>query len=379
MKERDLKNVLKNITASEEAKKRISEKTKNYGNREKHTKFQKGFLPVALAATMLLGITAFAATWQSNGFLQRFNISKNQMEKLKAYDEKLVTTPKASDTHNGITVSAAECLFDGNFVHMSFYVEGYELDKTVEPELENVDIYVNGMEACNLDYSFFNGIDWTDRKNPVMADGSPVKEDENGDYILNYRIADGKMELNLNWSGYIEGGKRLSEDELRNKKITVIMQNFGTIKGEWKLEWNLKNIEKGKNFAIDKQLGNTGARVVEVTLYSASAVIKYDFPKKDVEIDAYDENGRIYKTTDFTEPPYLKGVKLKDKTVYMEIGDGGSKGYENGNTDEFITRMSFSRIIDIDEITTLIFCEKPQENEKTGEILYEVEIPQAGD
>lgn len=356
MKECDLKNAVENIKLSDNAKMRILEKAKNNRKEESIMKSRKKFVPIAVVAVLVLGITAFAAVTQwSSGFLQKMNINGEQMKKLQNSNSSLVTMPNVSDSHDGITVSTAQCLFDGNSVRMSFYVEGYELDNTVEPELEHINILLDGEIGHNYDWCFFNGIDWSDRKNPVMADGSPIQEDENGNYIKNYRIADGKMEIDLNWSPYVEGGERLSGDDLSGKTITVIMQNFGDKKGKWTLEWTLDNLEQGKTFTLNSELENTGIRVNEVTLYSASAVVKFDFPKTEIETDAYDENGKLYKTTDFAEPPELVGVKLKDGTVVTDINDGGSGGYENGNMNEFVARTNFSKIIDTDEIDSLLF------------------------
>lgn len=356
MKSEDLKKAAENIQLSNDVKQRILERTKNNRKEESIMKSKKKLVPIAIAATLVLGITAFAAaTHWSSGFLQKMNIDKKQMEILQNSDGTLVTMPNVSDTHDGITVSTAQCLFDGNSVRMSFYVEGYELDPTVEPELEHINILLDGEIGHNYDWNFFNGIDWTDSKNPVMADGSLIKEDKDGNYIKNYRIADGKMEINLNWSPYVEGGGKLSGEDLDGKTITIIMQNFGDKKGKWVLEWKMENLEKGKTFTINYELGNTGIKVNEVTLYSASAIVKFDFPKKDIEIDAYDENGKADKTTDFEEPPELVGVKLKDGTVITDINDGGSGGYENGNLNEFVARTNFSKIIDTDKIESLLF------------------------
>lgn len=375
MKEQDLKNAVEKIKISNDAKMRILERTKNNRKEENIMKSRKRLVPIAIAATLALGITAFAAvTHWSSGFLQKMNINGEQMERLQDSDSSLVAMPNVSDTHDGITVSTAQCLFDGNSVRISFYVEGYELDKTIEPELEYLNILLDGKIGHNYDWNFFDGIDWTNRKNPVMADGSPVQEDEDGNYIRNYRIADGKMEIDLNWSPFVDGDGRLSGDDLSGKTITVIMQNFGDKQGKWTLEWTLDNLEQGKTFTLDYALGNTGAKVNEVTLYSASCVVKYDSPKKDIETDAYDENGKLYKTTDFAEPPALVGVKLKDGTVLTDINDGGSNGYENGDLNEFVSRVNFSRIIDTDEIDSLLFVKNQFKAKLTENDCYAVKL-----
>lgn len=377
MKEQELKNALNNIRLTDEEEKRILEKVKIKGKEEYKMKSKK-IIPIAIAATLVLGITAFAAvrSW-SGGFLQKMNISEGQMKQLQCSASPIVETPDVSDTHDGITVSTAQCLYDGNFVRMAFYVEGYDIESTKEPELEHINILLDGQEGHNYSWCFFDGIDWTDRDNPVMADGSPVKEDENGEYIRNYKIADGKMEINLDWAPYVEGGERLSENELENKKITVLFKNFGGKKGTWKLEWQMKKSEEGMLFTPNEELGDTGIRINEVKLYSASAVVKYAYPQREVEIDAYDEAGNVRKTTDFEEPPVLIGVKLKDGTLLTNINDGGSCGYENGNMNEFVARVNFSKILEKDEIDSLLFIKEYPENGKikiTEEDCYTVKL-----
>lgn len=315
----------------------------------------KKFVPIAAAAALVLGITAFAAAHWSSGFLQKMNISEKQMGKLQNSAGTLVTAPNVSDTHDGITVSTAQCLFDGNAVHISFYVEGYELEKTEEPDLEYINIYIDGRETHNYGFSFFNGIDWSDREHPVMADGTPVLEDADGNYIPNYRIADGKMEVNLDLSPTDENGRRLSETDFENKEIKVVMGNFGDTKGEWILKWNLGGFEKGREVEINREIDVTGIKVTSAVLYPASAIIRMSFPMTEITDTGLDENGNEITYTDFAEPPAFAGVKLNDGTVYTDLFGGGSEGYENGNTEEFVVRVNFSRIIDTDEIDSLLF------------------------
>lgn len=365
MKEQDLKNAVNNIKIQEDVKDRIISEMKNYKKEENVMKSKKKFVPFAIAAALLLGITVFgaAAHW-SSGFLQKMNISEKQMEKLQGSDGSLVEMPNVSDTHDGITVSTAQCLFDGNAIHISFYVEGYELENTEEPELEYINIYIDGRETHNYAFGFFNGIDWSDRENPIMADGTPVLEDEDGNYIPNYRIADGKMEIDLDISPIDENGKRLSEVDLENKEIEVVMGNFGTLKGEWKLKWILNSFEKGVEFKVDRELGETGIKVTTAVLYPASAIIRMDFPMVEIIGTGVDENGNEISYTDFEEPPAFIGVKLKDGTVYTDLFNGGSEGYEDGNNDVFVSRINFSKIIETDEVDSLLFIREYPENGK---------------
>lgn len=366
MKEQELKRAVKQINISDTMQRRILEKVKKSQKTERPMKSKKKIITVAVAATFLIGATVFAATskW-SSGFMQNLRISKSQMEQLQNSESNLVAMPNVSDTQNGITVSTAQCLYDGNVMRMSFYVEGYELDPTQTPELEYLVILLDGEQGHNYDWNFYDGIDWTDRKNPVMADGSPVLEDENGNYIPNYRIADGKMEIDLNWRPFVDNAGRLSAEEMANKTITILMKNFGKVPGQWKLEWNLGGLEQGTEFAVNTALGDTGATVKNVILHSASVIVNYDFPYTEISVDAYDENGHLSQTTDFAEPPALVGVKLKDGTVISELNDGGSTGYEKDDK-TFVARISFSSILDVSEIDALLFKKSDSQSRDTA-------------
>lgn len=377
MKEQKLKDALNRVNISDEMQNRILERTLNYRKEENIMKSKKKIITLAVAAVFVLGITAFAAaTHWSGGFLSGLNISQNQMEKLVSSDKPLVAQPCVSDEHDGITVSTAQCLFDGNTIRMSFYVDGYELDKTEEPQLESIDVLLDGKPVYNYEWGFFNGISRNGGEHPIMADGSPVLEDENGDYILNYRIADGKMEIDMNLSPVNEDGERISEKDLKNKDIAVVMHNFGNVSGEWKLGWNLGEFESGVEFVIDKKLGNTGAKVTDAVIYPASAIINYDFARTEIRVSGYDENGKSVKCTEYAEPPALVGVKLKDGTVYTDLANGASTGFESGQDDKFTARVNFSRIINVDEIDSLLFVKKNGglETEITENDCYEVSV-----
>lgn len=365
MKEYDFEKMLNNVNISEEMQNEILQKVKNtnYEKRRKNMKFRKKLIPAALAATLLLGMTAFAAThinW-SKGFLQSLKIFEKQMEALQDSKNSLVSTPDVSVTKDDITVSVAQCLCDGNTLKISFYVEGYELEKTKEPQLQYLNILIDGKEVSNYAWQFFNGIDWSDKSNIKMADGSPLEIDEGGRYIPNYRISDGKMELNLTvFSPQNDDGKMTKED-FENKEIEIIMQNFGNKKGKWTLKWNLGNLEDGKEIFLNKKVGNTKATVTSVTLYPTSAIIRFDFPKIKIEEEVVDENGKIEICTDYKEAPVFEGVKLKDNTVYTDMANGGSDGFEKDN--EYVSRINFSRIIDINEVKAIILFDDGKQYE----------------
>lgn len=380
MREHELKNALNKIEISDEMQSRIllNAKNINYRKDRKYMKSKKKFTLIAVAATLILGITAAAATYihRVNGIQSRMNISDEQMTELQNTDDSPVSFPEVSDTHDGITASVAQCLFDGNNINIAFYVKGYELDKSIEPKLESLDILIDDKPVNNYTWSFYNGIERDENNNPVMADGSGAQEDSRGRLIPNYRIADGKMEIDLTLFPVDENGKRIND--LEGKKITVLMQNFGDKNGTWSLEWILDKINNHKDATPDAALGNSGATVTSVTLYQTSATIYYDFPKKEIHDTGFDENGNTIEYTDFEEPPKFIGVKLTDGTVYTDISyGGGAYGYEDEEASVFVARVNLSRVIDPEKVESILFLKDESvsgETPVTEEDCYVVNI-----
>lgn len=77
MKEQDLRDALNRIEISDEARNRILEKSKTatYRKEEKHMKSKKKFAVIAIAATFVLSLTAFAAS----GIITSWNSSSSSI------------------------------------------------------------------------------------------------------------------------------------------------------------------------------------------------------------------------------------------------------------------------------------------------------------
>ncbi|MBD5465079.1 MAG: hypothetical protein HDR22_04575 [Lachnospiraceae bacterium] len=340
-------------------------------NQEKAGKKNKHFWQTRAAAAALaviLGggsLTALAATYihLSGGMQSHMNISDEQTAELQNTDDSLLSFPAVSDTQDGITVSVAQCLVDESNIRLAFYVDGYELENSVEPELEYLNILLDGQPANNYDWYFYSGIDWTDNKEPVMADGSPVLENAEGEIIPNYRIADGKMEIDLNMSPVDENGKSISA--LNGRVITVFLQNFGEHTGTWTLEWTLGGTDTSVEAKLNEALGNSGATVTVVKVSPISIDIYYDFAKREIVDTDVDENGNTIEYTDFSEPPRFVGVKMKDGTVYTGMFDGGTCGYESADTSIYIAQINLSRVINPENVQSLLFLK--EDSAVTGE------------
>lgn len=107
----------------------------------------------------------------------QMNVSEEQMIELQNLQDTPVSFPGVSDRQGDITVSVAQCVMDKNDLKIGFYVEGYELESNVEPQLDSISILLDGQVVYNYEWSFFNGIDWDENDNPIMADDSLVQED----------------------------------------------------------------------------------------------------------------------------------------------------------------------------------------------------------
>lgn len=85
--------------------------------------------------------------------------------------------------------------------------------------------------------------------------------------------------------------------------------------------------------------------------------------------------GKEYETEMLAEPPLLTGVKLKDGTLVMDT-QGGVLGYTDGGKRNYEERYGMGRILDVDEVESLLFVKKPLEEERelTEDDLYVVNI-----
>lgn len=367
MKEREIKEAFDRIEITEEMQNRILEKCWTMEQKRSGGAMKKRMLLTAAAATLILGSTAFAATYLkwSHGMEKQMGVSVEQMAALEG---RLASFPDVSDTQNGITVSTAQCLFDGNDIRMAFYVEGYSLEEGEEPALENLDIFIDGEQVNNYEWFFYNGIDWNENREPMMADGSPVQMDAEGRMIPDYYNAEGKMELDVRLSPVDEKGNDLSA--LSGKTIAVQMGNFGDTTGVWRLEWTLGEEEGAVKAQPEAALGDSGATVTSVALFQTSAVICYDFPKQELQGEAVDENGNIVTFTEYAEPPAFLGFQMQDGTVCAEglLSGGGSSGYIHAEGDVFVTRVSFAKVIDPKEVQSLLFWKKDGNFDRTESI-----------
>lgn len=335
----------------------------------------------AAALAVLVGggsITALGAAYMhwSHGMQTQMNVSEEQMIELQKAEKTPVSFPTVSDTRGDITVSVAQCLVDENDIRVALYINGYELESNAKPKLDNLTILLDGQNVGNCEWDFYTGIDWDKEGNPVMADGSEVQKNANGEIVPNYRTAEGKLELDLRLSPVNENGNAVTS--LAGKDIRIQLNNLGETTETWNLEWTLESTSTAVKAKVNEVLGNSGATVTSVEVAPMSIKIYYDFPRTEIQKTALDENGNAKAYTELAEPPRFAGIKMADGTVYSGSFGGGTYGYESTNSSVYVAKVSLLRIVNPKEVQSLLFFRDDiaitGENEMTEADCYEVKI-----
>ena len=330
----------------------------------------------AACATLVCGtVTVCAAAYMhwSRGMEAEFQATDEQ--KIFLEDQQMAVPLNESDTVENITVTAQQSIVDRHFAHLSFKVDGYELEEGKEPSFESIHIAVNGSEDFSWSGSFFNGWAMDDNGNPVYADGTP-----RGDDAVEVFVAeDGSMEFDVTIHGGEEDGC------LIGAPIHLEFQNLGTvyktdytpdITGTWTLDFTLQGSDQIRNVPLSEVLGESGCSVTEAEISPISLQVKYKMPVESEEIEGVDENGNPVTSHLYKEPPRLAGVRLKDGTLLPYIINGGSEGFEDLENGIYKATFAISRILDTEQVDALLFIKSGPEGDSvlTEENLYVVPL-----
>lgn len=326
----------------------------------KPKKYHTKRITVLVAAVVALcAVTAAAAVvrW-SHSLSEGLQASEEQMKQLETSG--MNTFVEQPCTVNGVTVTAVQSITDNYYTYIAFKVEGFELKEGESPCFENINITLDGEQNFGYDASFWDGTVSDNEGNVMNADGSKLKTDENGNILLDYIMDDGSLEYQIILTnstgdpGYFIG-----------KKIHVELENLGTSEkadfspaadGTWAFDWTLGGADTTRVCEMDQPLEDTGAVIKRLEISPISIVAEYDFPRQTVVEECIEENGEMGTFERYAEPPAVKGVKLKDGTVikYLYGGPGGG-GYDGAVGSKYITREAADRIIDPDEVESVLF------------------------
>ncbi|MCD7814186.1 MAG: DUF4179 domain-containing protein [Lachnospiraceae bacterium] len=338
----------------------------------------------AACAVMVCGVGAVAAYRQWSRSVEKgMQADEDQLADLEA--EQMLSVSGTSVADQGVTITSEESIVDNHYAYLVFKVEGYTLEDGAQPEFTNVevnatdgeDLYLDGSgaTACN----FYNGLIVGENGRAVNADGSEIKTDADGNFLLQYVQDDGSLEYCITLYSTEEGafiGRELhiefqglgayiedSEEEIRTD-----------IGGTWSFDLTLAGSANTTTFDLDAELGGSDATVIQAVLSPLSATIYYEFPYSKYTVETVEPDGTTRTTSLFDEAPAFLGFRMKDGTDIRYLTGGGSSGYENGGTDAENGEMilyhviqGYGRVIDVDEIESLLFLKSYPEESEDGE------------
>ena len=338
-------------------------------------KSRKKYVAAALIATMTVGaVSAYAAyTNWSHGMKEELRISEEQQKNLEANG--MAAFSDASVTDAGVTVTAQQSITDNYYTYLSFKVEGYSVEKGVQPDFETISVTADGQDV-SWGGRFYDGMISGDDGMVVNADGSAPETEADGSMIENYVMDDGSLEYHMILKSHEKGfftDKQLHV-ELENLGTVAKAQYFPDIEGNWILDMSLGGADTAKYIETNEKLGDTETIVTGVELSPVSMRITYDFPKTEPRMEEFeDENGEIQTVAWPAQPPFAFGIRLKDGTVMKYISAGSeSTGYTSEEGQEYVVSFPLDRVIDPDQVEAVLFREY---NEESNEHLtYEVPL-----
>ncbi len=331
------------------------------------------FLAAALACGSITTVAAYLR-W-SRSLEEGMQVTEEQ--KVQLEEEQAVAFAMQECTKQGVKITAEQSITDNYFSYIVFRVEGYELAEGAEPAFERMDVSVDGKDDFNYTASFYDGLVTGPDGKAANADGSPLEEDEYGN-IGHMVMKDGSMEYVVMLHSDVRG-------YFVDKDIHVELHNLGTvakaeylgsaIEDTWTFDWNLKGKDSMEEYRMQELLGDSGATVKKVELSPVSVYVEYDFPRQTVTEEGVNENGESISSDFFEEPPMFMGVKMKDGTLYPWLQNGGSMGYGDGNTDTYLVNFAFDRVIDLEQVESLLFQKEDVMGTPTEGNFYVVPLP----
>lgn len=337
-------------------------------------KCRKRYMVIALAATLAVGTaTAYAAyTGWSKGLKEELRISEDQQNHME--ENGMVAFSDATVTDAGVTVTAQQSITDNYYTYLSFKIDGYSVEQGVQPDFETISVTVDGQDDFSWGGSFYNGMVSDENGMGVHADGSELETEADGSIIENYVMDDGSLEYHMVLAKSDEKGFFMG------KNLHVEFKNLGTvakadytpdIDGTWALDMTLGGADVSRFTETEQKLGDSGATVTGVELSPVSIRVSYDFPRIEKNEEYEDENGETQITTYYEDAPMASGVKYKDGTTIMNLyGGPGTEGYISEDSDEYISGFAFDRVIDPDQVASVLFYKTTNGN---GDVTEEPE------
>ena len=322
-------------------------------------------LIAAAVGVLLIGTALAVVTGFSDGLRELLHVTED--EAAMAESSGLLSTPAASDTSGGVTVSVEQAVADGSNAFVALRIEGFEIPEGSEPVWREASVMLDGELPADCTFITYADMKW-DGEGFVYSDGTPAALTEEGTPVPRYMRPDGSIELDLHITAGADAG-----DTLIGREVSVTIPRLGiapvdyrytpdeeveyAAEGPWTLTWTLEGSDNVRIWEPNASLGDTGAAVTHVTLSALSIEIEYDFPLRYFDEIAFDGAGNEVRVKTVLEPPRLYSIVMKDGTEYTDVLGGGAFGYHKDNQDHYRLVMSLTHIIDPDEVTALVFRE----------------------
>lgn len=311
--------------------------------RYKKKKRFKMYLTASAAAIMLFGtLTAGAAAlfhWDPV-VADKFNVTKEQQQILA--DKQAVVPLESKDTVNDVTISTSQILMDDKYMYLLF--------KIAAPD--NIPLNEN---------TFFENTELTVEGEPIEASyyGSILNEPE--------LLLDSPEENAVYWETWVEVTEGVN---LQGKNVTATFTNLTeqqpskellpVLYGEWKLTWNIDYQGTVKTFEINQTLEEYNVTIKNITLSPISARILYEYPRDEKTGEAIQEDGTVTETLYYDDPICLSGIKLRDGSLAGEFFGPGSCGYTTTTGTEWLTSISSTKIIPVNDVISFLFGQEEQ-------------------
>lgn len=319
-------------------------------------------LLIAIAATLILVTMTGAAVYTrwSKSMNSAYQASQTQRE--QAQDVGLSTMlekEKKSDdilsvTDQGITVTAVQTVADDYHMKIVFRIEGFSFPEGMPPfAFPILDETLDGLpldDAVTCSYGsggyFYDGTVMTDDRKTVYADGTPIQQDANGDWILHYQAEDGSMEYILEYT-FTEPGRHLGK--VIETGFTAFGHSTGKaavekdVVGNWRLRWKITGSGETYKATLDAPLGDSGdvVKEIEITPMSIGAVVQTkDYFDSDTSLGDY--------------PRWIAGLRMKDGST-MTLVSPSSSGYQDEANTLYRMRSRAYRLYNVEDVEAVLF------------------------
>lgn len=337
----------------------MTEKNKAQKIRKRKTIFKSQAAVVAgiciLAASSITAVAAVHHFW-SRGMRGNIQATQEQQQILKEQGvatelEETENYDSMAVTIDGVTVKPMETIVDGHFAYVSFSVEGYTLKEGEVPGFEMSHVYLGDdpydVEGrLNMGASFYSGIVSDGNGKAIYDDGTPLEFTDDGSIVERYVTEDGRMEYVMFFYSSDVNKSMIGET------VHIRLENLGNVYkagyengviGTWDFDITLSGKNAGVAYEIGEKLENTAFTIDTIEFSPISIRVNYTV-EGEVDTTGY-QNG----------VPSFYGVILKDGTKLPFIVDGGMSGYTDETKQSAYELKTFDRVLDVEQIQSLIF------------------------